>query len=173
MKTLHLLRHAKSSWDQPGLPDFERPLAPRGRRAARKLAGHFRAAAISPELVLCSPSVRTRATLEPIRAELDDPTVRFPEALYAAGFETLLDIVHRVDPHVPSLLLIGHNPGLQLLALRLARSGDPGNLRRLAEKFPTGALATIALDVGAWEEVGLVAGELVAYVVPRDLGRDA
>ena len=172
MKTLSLLRHAKSSWDDPALADRDRPLAPRGRRAAKTLARHVRRSRIGAELVLCSPAVRTRETLEPIRRELGDPTVRFPEGLYAAEFETLLDVVHGVEPTVRSTLLIGHNPGLQLLALRLARSGDRDALRRLADKFPTGALATIALDVGSWDEVGRVAGTLVAYVVPRELEGD-
>jgi phosphohistidine phosphatase len=167
-KSLYLLRHLKSSWDEPGLPDHERPLASRGRRAGKKLARHLRKAHVAPELVLCSPSVRTRETLEAIRPALGKPDVRFPSELYAASDETLLRAVRSVEWKRSSVLVIAHNPGLGELALALAGSGDERLRERLAEKFPTGAFATLEFG-GVWSELEPAACALVGYVVPREL----
>src|SRR5580765_2518701 len=123
-RTLYLLRHAKSSWDDAGLSDHDRPLAPRGQRAVKKLAAHVREEGLAPDLVLCSTAARTRATVDPLRKALGDPEIRYLAELYAAWDDTLLDIVRNVEPEARALLLVGHNPGLQSLAVRLAGSGD-------------------------------------------------
>jgi phosphohistidine phosphatase len=170
VKTLYLLRHAKSSWDDPGLEDLDRPLAPRGRRASKRIARHVRQSDIAPELVLCSPSVRARETLEAVRAALGDPMVRFVPELYAVSGPVLLRVVRQAEPGVGALLVVGHNPGLHELAVRLTGSGD-GDLRaRLREKLPTGALVTLVFEASSWPEVEPGAGKLVGYVVPRELG---
>jgi len=163
VKHLYLLRHAKSSWDDPSLADYERPLAPRGRKAGRKLAEHLRRAEIEPNLVLCSSSTRTCETLALVRPALGDAVVEIEDALYAADSDHLLTRLRELPESTTSVLLIAHNPGLQDLALMLA----PGS-RQLAEKFPTGALATFAFD-GPWARLGESGAELVALVVPRDL----
>jgi len=163
VKQLHLLRHAKSSWDDPGLPDHERPLAPRGRKACKKLAKHLRREGIRPELVLCSSSRRTRETLELISPALEDAAIEIEDGLYAAGSDRLLGRLRELPETAGCVLLIGHNPGLQDLALVLA----PGSTR-LEEGFPTGALASFALD-DRWARVGEARAGLVGYVVPREL----
>jgi phosphohistidine phosphatase len=160
---LHLLRHAKSSWDEPGLPDHERPLAPRGRKAATKLARYLRDEEIRPELVLCSSAQRTRETLERICSSLGEPAVEVEDRLYGAGRDALLARLRELPEGVGTVLLIGHNPGLQELALGLAPS-EP----RLAAKFPTGALASFAL-AAPWARFGEAETQLTAYVVPREL----
>jgi phosphohistidine phosphatase len=160
---LHLLRHAKSSWDEPGLPDHERPLAPRGRKAAKKLARYLRDEETRPDLILCSSAQRTRETLARIRSSLGEPAVEIEDRLYGAGPDTLLGRLREVPEAVVSVLLIGHNPGLQELALRLAPP-DP----QFAEKFPTGALASFVI-AEPWARLGEVQAELRAYVVPREL----
>jgi phosphohistidine phosphatase len=167
VRDLLLLRHAKSSWDDPELPDRERPLAPRGRRDAGRIARHLRRAGSTPDLVLCSPATRTRETLELVRPALGDAAVLLEDELYAAPAGRLLERVHRVPDSVASLMLIGHNPGLQDLALLLAASGD--ELERLRTKFPTAALATLAFDEG-WDRLARSAAALTAYVVPKQLG---
>jgi phosphohistidine phosphatase len=168
-RTLYLLRHAKSSWDDAGLSDHDRPLAPRGQRAVKKLAAHVREAGIAPELILCSTAARTRATIDPLRKALGDPEIRHLPELYAAWDDALLDIVRHVEPEPRSLLLVGHNPGLQSLAVLLAGSGD-GELRlRLEEKLPTGALVTLTFRADSWAAVGPGSGRLTGYVVPREL----
>jgi phosphohistidine phosphatase len=170
VKTLYLLRHLKSSWDEPGLPDRERPLAPRGRRAGKRVARHLRTEGASPDVVLCSPSVRTRETLKAILPSLGDPAIDFPDQLYAASEDELLGAVRGVEPGVSSVLVIAHNPGIQDLAIALAGRGDEELRERLDEKFPTGALAALRFAVETWAEVEPRAGELVEYVVPRELG---
>jgi len=169
VRTLYLLRHLKSSWDEAGLPDHERPLAPRGRRAGKKLARHLRQERVAPDLVLCSTATRTRQTFEAVKAALGDPVVRFLPELYAASEATLLAAVRAVGPRTRSLLLIAHNPGLEDLAVGLAARGDGEALQRLGEKFPTGAFATLAFP-GDWAALEPGGGELVDIVVPRELG---
>jgi len=158
VKQLYLLRHAKSSWDDPSLADHERPLAPRGLRAS----------GIEPALVLCSPSRRTRETLEFLSGAIGGE-VRFEPALYAADEDVLLGVLRGVPARVPSVLLIGHNPGLQRLAVTLVGSEDEEQIAKLIEKMPTGALASFALPIDDWSELAPKAGKLVGYVVPRDL----
>src|SRR4029450_12245931 len=162
MRTLYLLRHAKSSWDDPELPDRERPLAPRGVRDAKRIARHMRRLEIAPGLVLCSPAVRARQTLEAIEAKVPDAPVDVDERLYGASSETLLERVRAIPDEVASVLLIGHNPGMQDLVLLLASRGD--ELERLQAKFPTAALAT--LSVARWSSLGRGHWEVTAVVGP-------
>ncbi len=166
-KTLYLLRHAKSSWENPALADHDRPLASRGRRASRVIAQHLRSQGIAPTLVLCSSSARTRETLERISAGLGKQIeARIEKDLYMASESDLLERLHEVGAGVDSVMLIGHNPGLQELALSLAGKGV--DLKRLTEKFPTAALATLAFG-GSWAELTTGAAELVAFVTPKEL----
>ena len=168
-KTLYLLRHAKSSWEDAALADHDRPLAPRGRRASGVIADHLRRQRITPSLVLCSSSTRTRETLERISAGLDEEIeVQIEEGLYTASASDLLDRLHAVDARVDSVMLIGHDPAIKELALSLA--GEGVQLERLREKFPTAALATLAFH-GSWRELAPGAAELVAFVTPRELER--
>ena len=169
MHTLYLLRHAKSSWADPTLPDRERPLAPRGRRDAKRIANHLRRCRIEPELVLCSSAVRTRETLELIRPPLAAAsTVTLEQELYAASAEELLERLRTLPDTLASVLLIGHNPGLQQLALVLASAG--AELERLEAKFPTAALATLALPNASWGQLSPADAVLAGYVVPKQLG---
>jgi phosphohistidine phosphatase len=164
---LWLLRHAKSSWDQPGVDDRERPLAHRGARAATALRGYLEAEEIRPELVLCSSALRTRETLAAVLPALGtDLTIRIEPRLYEADPEQLLEIV-RGAPDVDGVLLIGHNPGMQEFAIAIASSGD--RLDALRTKFPTGALAEIGLPDGAWSDVAEGSGRLTRFVTPREL----
>ena len=169
MRTLYLLRHAKSSWSDPALPDHERPLSPRGRRDAKRIAEHLLELGIMPGLVLCSTAVRTRETLELIRPALDAAaTVKLEAELYAASAETLLERLREVPDEEASVMLIGHNPGLQDLALDLASAG-PGR-ERLEAKFPTAALATLTVPTATWKGLSPADAVLAAYVVPKQLG---
>jgi phosphohistidine phosphatase len=169
MKRLYLLRHAKSSWDDPALADHDRPLAPRGRRAAKVIAKHLGRKGISPELVLCSSSRRTRQTLKRLAPGLGkNADVRIEPELYAAPARDLLDVLQKVPDEVESVLLIGHNPGIQDLALSLAGAGS--EIPRLRSKFPTAALATLELN-GTWRELAPGSAELVSLVKPNELSR--
>jgi phosphohistidine phosphatase len=164
-----LLRHGKSSWSDPTLADLDRPLAPRGKRASRRIAKYMRRKRIRPALVLCSTSLRTRQTLEAIEPSLDQGcSVELVPELYAASERQLLERLQAVPVSVGSVMLIGHNPSLQQLALLLASRG--ADLPKLGEKFPTGALATLAVDSESWAALRPGDAELVDYVIPRDLG---
>jgi phosphohistidine phosphatase len=169
VKSLYLLRHAKSSWDDPSLPDHDRPLAPRGRRAARKVADHVRRVGIAPALVLCSTARRATDTLDAIMPALERaPDVRLEEDLYLASTEDLVHRLHEIPAAIRSVMLIGHNPSIQSAALLLARSDDQALIAPLRHKMATGALATLELD-GEWSELAAATARLVSFVVPRGL----
>jgi phosphohistidine phosphatase len=170
MTALFLLRHAKSSWDQPALADADRPLSHRGERAARRIADHIAHAGIRPALVLCSPARRARATLDAMAAALgEQANVRISARLYGADADDLLAIVRETPPSTPSVMLIGHNPALHDLALALTGDGDELALSRLQTKFPTAALATLLLPAGGWPSLGAGGAHLESLVLPREL----
>ena len=152
-RRLFVLRHAKSSWDDPGLDDHERPLAPRGRRAVEAIAAYLDASGIAPEVVLCSSSRRTRETLEGVAVGGEH---MIEPALYAAGTEEVLDRLRQLPDDVSSVMLIGHNPAAQMLVLRLTNHDSTGRVDperdEVKRKFPTGALATLAFDC-SWREL--------------------
>jgi phosphohistidine phosphatase len=163
VKRLFLLRHAKSSWDDPRLDDHDRPLAPRGLRASAVMAEHLRQERIAPTLVLCSPARRTRETLERVMP-IDRAEVRIEDELYRASSKDLLQRLREVPDEVDSVMLIGHQPAIQQLALQLAAEGS--ELERLKAKFPTAALATLDFP-GGWSGLGRGSAELVAYAKPK------
>ena len=168
VRTVILLRHRKSSWSDPTLADLDRPLALRGERASRRIAKYIRRKKIRPALILCSTSLRTRQTLEAIEPSLGKgSSVELEPRLYAATEGELLERLRALPESVNSVMLIGHNPGLHELARVLASRG--ADLARLEEKFPTGALATLVVDSENWVALKPGDGELVDYVVPREL----
>lgn len=170
MKRLFLLRHAKSSWDDPASADFERPLAPRGRRAAGRLARYMAENALSFDLVLCSGAQRARETWERIAEAMgSNVATEYDDALYMAGANALMARLRGLVPDVNTALLIGHNPDLEILARRLCGGGEDAALARLEAKYPTGGLAEITLDCRDWPEIKDGCGTLERFTVPRDL----
>ncbi len=171
MKTLALLRHAKAGRIAPGLGDFERSLTPRGAKAAPRMGQAMRTLGLSPGLVLCSQARRARETWDLAAPELDGaPQVQIRRDLYLAAPMTLLDAVRSAGDAAGSLLLIGHNPGLEWLvgALRGPES-DPGAIRNLSEKFPTAGLAVLTFEAMSWRDVEQGKGRLVHFLRPGDL----
>jgi phosphohistidine phosphatase len=164
---LWLLRHAKSSWDDEGIPDVERPLAPRGERAAERIARYAATERLHPELVLCSPATRARATLEHVLPSLGAPEVSVEPELYTFDPEPLIERLHAIPETVGSAMLVGHNPAMQELAVWLARAGE--RLADLAAKYPTGGLAELELDAASWAEIGSGSAVLARFVAPREL----
>lgn len=165
-----LWRHAKSSWNNAHLADFDRPLAPRGQRAAETMAEHIGGLEPPPALVLCSTARRAQETLEPLRDRLPAATeIRLEDDLYGADAPDLVARLRTVPDPVESVLLVGHNPGLEDLVHHLGRDGDPGLIARVQAKFPTAALATLAFD-GPWKTLGSGPPvRLEGFVVPGDL----
>lgn len=175
MKTLYLLRHAKSSWGDPGLPDHERPLNARGRAAAEAIGRHLAGLTPPPEAVLASTARRVTETLDlllPAAGLTQLPLLR-DGGLYLAEPATLLGRLRHAPPDAGSLLMVGHNPGMHDFAMRLAGEVTPANqpLRAaLGDAFPTCALAVIVFPLaGNWLEVGWGDGRLEAFVAPRDI----
>ena len=165
MKTLYLLRHAKSSWDDASLDDFDRPLSGRGRKAAPLVGKHMAEQGWQPDLALVSPAVRARDTWQLVSAELPAPVeTRFEPPIYMADPEALLALLRDTAAPGP-VILVGHNPGLEDLASLLAGPGsDPQARARMAEKYPTAALARF--QVAALEPGGAA---LTDFVRPKDL----
>jgi phosphohistidine phosphatase len=170
MRTLMLMRHAKSSWDQPELADLDRPLAPRGQEAASLMARFIKKSKSKPDLVLCSPAARVRETwqlMAPVLGRsVDCKTLR---TIYLGAPSRLLEAVRRASDEVETLMLIGHNPGLGRLAAGLCGVGPKNPLERMRSKFPTAALAVIDFDVERWDQVAPGAGRLRAFVRPKDV----
>lgn len=165
-----LLRHAKSARDEPGLDDYERPLAPRGRRAAAVMGVYLRDEGLVPDLVLCSGARRARETWEVVAHELARaPAVEHDPALYMATPDRLLKRLKKLPAAVKSVLVIGHEGGVDALARRLVGDGPVPLRRRLGKKFPTAALAVVALALDAWEALREKSGTLTCLAAPKDL----
>lgn len=171
MLNLLLLRHAKSAWDDPTLEDFERPLSRRGAKAAPEMGRHIADLDLKPDLVLCSGAVRTRGTLALVLPELGPPppAITYDDGLYLAPPALILDRLHALSASPRTVLVVGHNPGLQSLALELIGTGERKAITQVAVKFPTAALAVITFAHVSWSEVRPASGRLTHYVTPRDL----
>ena len=171
MRTLLLLRHAKSSWGEPGLDDHDRPLNKRGARDAPRVGTYLAEHDLRPDLILCSDAARTRATLALLLSALGGttPKVVFEPRLYLAEPAAILEVLARVDPAVGCCLVVGHNPGTHALALALVADGDGDSLCELAMKFPTAALAVIESDAPDWKSLQPGGARLRAFITPREL----
>lgn len=174
MKTLTLLRHAKSTWDDPVERDFDRPLNGRGRRAAARIGQWLRDEGQDDDgpafdHVRASPAVRVRQTIEGVEDGLRRPLKpMFDARIYLASAVTLLDIVQGFEPGAATALLIGHNPGLEDLLLLLTPDADP--LRGQAEiKYPTATLAILDLAIDTWRDAQSGSATLRHFIRPRDL----
>lgn len=161
-KRLFLLRHAKSSWDDPWLSDYDRPLAPRGRKAAKRIGAFLRREQIRVALVLCSSARRAQETLDLVAPPGE---IRIERELYGARADELLERLRRVSNEVDAVMVIGHEPAIRDLAVGLIGVGS-----ELAErKFPTAALATLTFR-GSWSTLEPAHAELAAFITPRELG---
>ncbi|MBX9695875.1 MAG: histidine phosphatase family protein [Cyanobacteria bacterium] len=164
MKHLFLLRHAKSSWDDLDLSDFDRPLNNRGEKAAPRIGKEMKKRAVTPDLILCSPSRRTKETLNLVveSAELVSAPVSFCDEIYEASVKDLLRVLHKQNKSHGSILMIGHNPGMESLLLDL--TGE-------FEHFPTAALASIDIEVDSWKDLSRGVGQLKWILRPKELER--
>jgi phosphohistidine phosphatase len=161
MKTLLLLRHAKSDWDDPSLRDFDRPLAARGERDAPRIGKAFRKRVPVPDLIISSPAARARATIEAvIKAAKLNLRIRFDEAVYGASSSELMTLIRRLPDESACVLLVGHNPGFEDMVERLTGSH---------ERMPTAALACIEFQIDRWEDVKDGEGKLAWLLTPKQL----
>jgi phosphohistidine phosphatase len=170
MKRLTLLRHAKSGEDLSAARDFDRALNGKGRRAARAIGRHMRDQALTFDSVIASPATRVAQTVEEVTGGYGaDLAPAWERRIYMASAADLLDLVHAAPDSAASLLVVGHNPGLEQLVLMLVPDRGDGALHSVEEKYPTASLAEIALDVAHWGDVAPGSGRLTRFVRPRDL----
>lgn len=169
MRRLLLLRHAKSDWPE-GIDDVMRPLAERGLLDAPEMGKAITKAQIVPEFAFISPAIRTRQTWKLAAMEFDKIVAVIEESgLYAASEKTILDVIRSAPASVQTLMIVGHNPGLERLARSFAKSGDPDAVRRIEKKYPTCGLAMIELPINDWKDAAPPAGRLEMFLTPKIL----
>ncbi|MEM7222957.1 MAG: histidine phosphatase family protein [Pseudomonadota bacterium] len=170
-----MLRHAKSSWSDLSLNDFDRPLNARGQKAAPRMGAYMRAEKLTPDLVLCSAARRAVETWALTEASLtkkggEGVETKYLRSLYLAPPSRILTVLKRLPEEVGCVLMIGHNPGTEHLAAALAGEGSaPKALAHLRSKFPTAGLAELAFETDSWGEVAPGAGKLIRFVTPKSL----
>ena len=170
MKRLALLRHAKSSWDDPSLDDFDRPLNERGWKAARRMGRELERRHMRFDLVLASTAARVRQTIDGVEEKYDlAAPIQFEPRLYGASEAMLLTIVRALPESARAPLLVGHNPGLERLLAGLTRDDEQGFRQRVVRKYPTAALAVIELPANRWAEIEPGSGEIVELILPKEL----
>ena len=164
MKNLFLLRHAKSSWDNAALADFDRPLSKRGISNAILLSEYIQRHKITFDLVLSSPSERTQSTLDLVLSALDYfPTTTLKESIYHASPSSLTQLIKEQDDEINNLLVIGHNPGLHILTEQLTNQS--------IVKFPTCAFAKIT-TFNHWKDIDTGILNLESLITPKELNHD-
>jgi phosphohistidine phosphatase len=172
MRQLLILRHAKSSWDDPQLSDHARPLNARGRKSASAMRDAMQELGLVPDIVLVSSARRTLQTLEALEPWDEQPLVEPMDQLYLADASQLLGVLREVSETARSVMLIGHNPGLHDLAMLLvgpaAMDVRGSNASRLIEGYPTGALTEFSI-AGPWSQLGQGGGRMLRFLAPRDL----
>lgn len=171
MKTLGLFRHAKSDWDNPRARDFDRPLNARGRKGAAVMGRHIIEHGIKWERILASPAVRVAQTIElAMQAANIKVPVRWDRRIYLATSPSLLDLLREQEGDPASILLIGHNPGLEDAIFDLVPDDGSSPLRDIVEeKFPTAAYAVLEIDCERWADLAEGSARLVHLTRPRDL----
>jgi phosphohistidine phosphatase len=169
VRTLYVLRHAKSDWGDASLRDFDRPLNGRGRKSAKAMGRELRERGLTPDLVLLSPSARTTETLARAEEGFGASFEKVEESsIYLAENEELVALIRNAPAKSERLMIVGHNPGMHELVLLLANG--PRDLREeAAAKFPTGAMAEISFDVGDWSDVTPGSGFIRSFLKPREL----
>jgi phosphohistidine phosphatase len=171
MKTLGLLRHAKSDWDDAAQRDFDRGLNARGKKGARVIGRHIREHGPQWDMVLASPAVRVTATLE--GAALPQEPI-YDQRLYLASYDTIIETIEahagKGADEADSVLIVGHNPGLQDVLLELVAPAKENPLfREAVVKFPTAAYAVLACEIEHWSQLKKFCAEVTHFIRPRDL----
>lgn len=173
MRRLILFRHAKSDWSGGAIDDHDRPLAPRGRRVAGPMGAWLAGRGFRPDLVICSTALRARSTWDLAKAAFaPTPKTERSREIYESSAASLLDAVRRTPDGVQTLMLVGHNPGLEDLIDLLAAGGDPEARRALSVKFPTAAIAVLDIPFDGWSETARGTARLDRFVTPKLLGLD-
>ncbi len=171
MLRLMVMRHAKSSWANPGARDFERELNERGKADLGKIAKEIEERGYQPSHVICSPAQRTRQTLEGITPVFSlNPQISFPEKFYSGGVGDYLEYIQELEDSTP-VMIIGHNPMCGSLAAALYGTGNAKLFSQITMKYPTGTLAVMDFDVARWKDIKRGTGALIDCILPRKLAK--
>ncbi len=172
-KTLTLMRHAKSSWEDYSQSDMDRPLAPRGKKDAPLMGKYLAENDLLPDLVLCSPAQRTRETLARLQNALSRPlNVKFDQMIYSAGMgHGLIPLLHNMDNDFNHTMIVGHNPAMQELVLSLINwtTDNDETRQKLSQKFSTGTIVSMTFEGDSWTSVNLGKGQLTHFAAPKML----
>lgn len=162
MKTLYIVRHAKSSWDDPNMDDFDRPLNDRGQKDAPRMGNRLNERGIAPDLVISSPAARALGTARLICKALDYPegNVHQERSVYHAGTESLLRTIRKVDDKNEILMIVGHNPGLTEFANDL--------LKEHIDNIPTTGVVGCKLKIDSWKDAQVGCGKLLFFDFPKN-----
>lgn len=172
LKTLTILRHAKSGWDAPVERDFDRPINARGKRGADLIGQWLKRQTLPVDRILASPAVRVTETLDLFQpaAGLDAIEPHWDRRIYLASAATLIDVIRDTGHDADHVLIAGHNPGLEDLILELVPDKADDELRAEVEKkLPTSALARLEIDIADWRDLDVRQARIVAFIRPRDL----
>lgn len=168
LRTLVLLRHAKSGWIDDSTDDFYRPLAKRGLNAAPRMGAFIARQNLTPTLALCSSAARARQTLALVVPELSTPpATEYRRDFYLADPDTLLTALQNISVDVDCALLVGHNPEVHELAAELTKSGEREDIAALSEKFPTAAVAILSFRAASWRQLQFASCHLSAFMTPK------
>ena len=170
MKTIFLLRHAKSSWDDITLDDFDRPLSHRGIKSCEKIGKFIKKKKIIPVIVYCSNAIRAKQTWELTnRIIKKKENIFFSNALYMANLNSFITFVHKTIDSFSSLMIVSHNPGIENFALELIKNKKNKFYDNISMKYPTAALAIILFDEKKWSNIKIGTGKIIDFIKPRDL----
>ena len=160
MKTIYVLRHAKSSWENSELADFDRPLNDRGKSAAPFMGKVMKDSSLVPKIILSSPAVRARETARLVKESAGfEAEIKLNDRIYEASPQTLSLVASSLDDRFDSAMIVGHNPGMEGFVRLLTGKSEP---------MPTASLAVIDLDVSGWEQIATGAGKLRQIIRPKD-----
>lgn len=172
MKTLTVLRHAKSGWDEPAARDFDRIVNDRGKRAAKTIGEYARTQGLKFDMIVASPAARVVDTLDIFQTAMGNENLepKWDRRIYLASSASLLDVLRDIPDSATDVLMVGHNPGLEDLLLELVPDSKDEPLRAVPEeKFPTAALARLELPISKWADVAVRSAHITHMVRPRDL----
>ena len=170
MKTIFLLRHAKSSWDDPRLNDLDRPLASRGIKSSKKIGKYLKKNKLTPDIVYCSSATRAKQTWELVNRIVEKKkNVKYINKLYMANSSDFMDVIKKTDNDFKSLMLVSHNPGIESIAIELSKNENNKFHQIINIKYPTGALAIIKFNLSDWGKINYKKGEIYEFIKPKEL----
>ena len=170
MKTIFLLRHAKSSWDDVSLDDFDRPLSTRGIKSCKKIGKYLKKNKLIPDIVYCSSAIRAKQTWELVNRIVEKKkNVVYKSKLYMANSSDFIDVIRKTDNIFHSLMLISHNPGMEIFAREISKNKTDKHYESIDLKYPTGGLVIIRFNLNIWSKIKYETGDICEFIKPRDL----